>query len=70
MKVMMNSQEVYFAELEYNRFKMLINTQTYLSKEEYEFCFSYDKDIRMEVSYLGLPDGKDYINFLPLEYSL
>jgi len=67
---MMSPEEIYFEELEYSRFEMLINTKTYLSKEEYEFCFSYDKDIRMGVSYLGFPDGVDYINHFPLEYSL
>ncbi len=56
---MMSPEEVYFAEQEFNRFEEIMNTKTYLTKEEYDFCFAYDKDIREDTSYLG--DG-EYLN--------
>jgi len=37
---MMSPEEVYFAEQEFNRFEIIMNTKTYLTKEEYDFCFS------------------------------
>jgi len=55
----MSPEEVYFAEQEFNRFEEIMNTKTYLTKEEYDFCFAYDKDIREDTSYLG--DG-EYLN--------
>ena len=36
-----------------------MNTKEILTKEEYDFCFTYDKDIREDTSYLG--DG-EYLN--------
>ena len=36
-----------------------MNTKEILTKEEYDFCFAYDKDIREDTSYLG--DG-EYLN--------
>ena len=56
---MMSPEEVYFAEQEFNRFEEIMNTKVVISKEEYDFCFSYDKDIREDTSYLG--DG-EYLN--------
>ena len=56
---MMSPESLYIAELEYNRYEEIMNTKEYLTKEEYEFVFAYDKDIREDTSYLG--DGK-YLN--------
>jgi hypothetical protein len=59
----MNPESIYFAELEYNRFEEIMNTKTYLTKEEYDFCFSYDKDIREDMSYIGdYSKLGDYLN--------
>lgn len=58
---MMSPEKVYFAEQEFNRFEEIMNTKTYLTKEEYDFCFSYDKDIREDMSYIGDSNG-DYLN--------
>jgi len=55
----MSPQEVYFAEQEFNRFEEIMNTKEILTKEEYDFCFAYDKDIREDTSYIG--DG-EYLN--------
>ena len=56
---MMSPESLYIAELEYHRFEEIMNTKEYLTKEEYDFCFAYDKDIREDTSYLG--DSK-YLN--------
>ena len=58
---MMSPEKVYFAEQEFNRFEEIMNTKEYLTKEEYDFCFSYDKDIREDMSYIGDSNG-DYLN--------
>ena len=60
---MMSPEEVYFAEQEFNRFEEIMNTKTYLTKEEYDFCFAYDKDIREDTSYIGdFSKLGDYLN--------
>jgi len=59
IKVMMSPESLYIAEQEYFRFEEIMNTKEYLTKEEYDFCFAYDKDIREDTSYLG--DG-EYLN--------
>ena len=60
---MMSPEEVYFAEQEFNRFEMIMNTKTYLTQEEYDFCFAYDKDIREDTSYIGdYSKLGDYLN--------
>ena len=60
---MMSSEEIYFAEQEFNRFEMIMNTKTYLTKEEYDFCFAYDKSIREDTSYIGdYSKLGDYLN--------
>ncbi len=60
---MMSSEEIYFAEQEFNRFEEIMNTKTYLTKEEYDFCFAYDKDIREDTSYIGdYSKLGDYLN--------
>ena len=56
---MMSPESLYIAELEYHRFEEIMNTKEYLTKEEYDFCFAYDKDIREDTSYIG--DG-EYLN--------
>ena len=58
---MMSPESVYFAEQEFNRFEKIMNTKEYLTKEEYDFCFAYDKDIREDTSYVGDSYG-DYLN--------
>ena len=35
---MMSPESVYFAEQEFSRFEEIMNTKTYLTKEEYDFC--------------------------------
>ena len=57
----MSEQEIYGAEQEFNRFETIMNTQEYLTKEEYDFCFAWDKDIREDTSYIGDSNGA-YLN--------
>lgn len=57
----MTEQDQYDALQEYNYFEMIMNTKLYLTKEEYDFCFAYDKDIREDTSYIGDSNG-DYLN--------
>lgn len=60
---MMSPEEIYFAEQEFNRFEEIMNTKTYLTQEEYDFCFSYDKDIREDTTYIGnYSKLGDYLN--------
>jgi hypothetical protein len=49
----MTEQEIYGAEQEFKRFEIIMNTQEYLTQEEYDFCFAWDKDIRTDTSYIG-----------------
>ena len=56
---MMSPEKIYFAEQEFNRFEEIMNTKEILTKEEYDFCFAYDKDIREDTSYLG---DDEYLN--------
>ena len=60
----MSEQEVYFQEQEFKRFETIMNTQEYLTKEEYDFCFAWDEDqVRTDITYLGVIDGaKAYLN--------
>ena len=58
---MMSPESLYIAEQEYFRFEEIMNTKEYLTQEEYDFCFSYDKDIREDMSYIGDSNG-DYLN--------
>ena len=57
----MTEEENYKAVEEFNRFAKIMNTQLYLTHEEYDFCFGYDKDIREDTSYVGDSFG-DYLN--------
>ena len=60
---MMSPREEYFANEEFNKFEMIMNTKEYLTKEEYDFCFAYDKDIREDTSYIGdYSKLGDYLN--------
>ncbi len=60
---MMSPEEVYFAEQEFNQFEEIMNTKTYLTQEEYDFCFAYDKSIREDTSYIGdYSKLGDYLN--------
>ena len=58
---MMSPREEYFANEEFNKVEMIMNTKPYLTKEEYDFCFAYDKDIREDITYVGDSYG-DYLN--------
>lgn len=49
----MSPRQEYFAQQEFSRFEEIMNTKTYLTKEEYDFCFAYDKSIREDTSYIG-----------------
>ena len=49
----MSPRQEYFAQQEFNRFEEIMNTKTYLTKEEYDFCFAYDESIREDTSYIG-----------------
>ena len=60
----MSPESLYIAELEYYRFEEIMNTKEYLTKEEYDFCFAYDKDIREDMSYIG--DYSKFGNYLNL----
>ena len=60
---MMSPESLFIAEQELNRFNEIMNTKTYLTKEEYDFCFAYDKDIREDTSYIGdYSKLGDYLN--------
>ena len=59
---MMSPESLYIAEQEYFRFEEIMNTKEYLTKEEYDFCFAYDKDIREDTTFVGFSDNKDYLN--------
>ena len=60
---MINPEEVYFAEQEFNYFEEIMNAKTYLTQEEYDFCFAYDKDIREDMFYIGdYSKLGDYLN--------
>ena len=58
---MLSSESLYIAEQDYFRFEEIMNTKLYLTKEEYNFCFTYDKDIREDTSFIGDSNG-DYLN--------
>jgi hypothetical protein len=60
----MSEQEIYFQEQEFNRFETIMNTQEYLTQQEYDFCFGWDKDIRTDTSYIG--DYSSYGAYLNL----
>jgi len=60
---MMSPESLYIAELEYNKYEEIMNTKTYLTKEEYDFCFAYDKSVREDTSYIGdYSKLGDYLN--------
>ena len=60
----MSSQEIYSETQKLERFEMLMNTKEYLTKEEYDFCFAWDKDVRLQTSYIG--DYSSYGDYLNL----
>ena len=49
----MTEQEIYGAEQEFKRFEKIMNTQEYLTQDEYDFCLAWDEDIRVDTSYIG-----------------
>jgi hypothetical protein len=42
----------------------IMNTKEYLTKEEYDFCFTYTDDVRLDTSYIG--DYSKYGDYLNL----
>jgi len=60
----MSEEEIYFQEQEFKRFETIMNTQEYLTQEEYDFCFYWDKDIKTDTSYIG--DYSSYGAYLNL----
>jgi len=46
----------------HDRFELIMNTQEYLTQEEYDFCFGWDKDIRNDTTFVGLSEGNTYLN--------
>ena len=59
---MMSPESLYIAKQDYSKFEEIMNTKEYLTKEEYDFCFSYDKDIRENTTFVGLSEGNTYLN--------
>jgi len=59
----MIESEHYEALQEYNDFQRLIYTKEYLTKEQYDFCVGYDKDVKNHLSYGGYSEEMSYINF-------
>ena len=49
----MNTDTNYQSLVDYKRFESIMNTKEYLSQEEYDFCFGWDKSIRIDTSYIG-----------------
>jgi len=58
----MTELENYEVSQEFNKFEMLINTKEYLTKEEHDFCVAWDSDEKQNITYIGSPDGRDYLN--------
>jgi hypothetical protein len=59
----MSPQEIYSENEKLERFEMLMNTKEYLTQEEYDFCFEWDKDVRVQTSYIGdYSSHGDYLN--------
>lgn len=59
----MNQEEIYFLEQEFKRFEEIMNTKLYLTEEEYDFCFGYDKSVREATTYIGdYSNLGDYLN--------
>lgn len=45
------------------RYNQIMNTQTYLTQEEYDFVVSYDPDVKNNFMYIGKWDKSyDYLN--------
>jgi len=59
---MMSQESLYIAEQDYFKFEEIMNTKEYVTTEEYDFCFSYDKDIRENTTFVGLSEGNTYLN--------
>jgi hypothetical protein len=54
----------YEEQCKHDRFESIMNNQEYLTQEEYDFCFGWDKDIRNDTSYIGAysSDNNVYLN--------
>jgi hypothetical protein len=60
----MTTEDQYLEQQKLERFNKIMNTQEYLTQEEYDFCFGWDKDIRTQTSYIG--DYSSYGAYLNL----
>lgn len=49
----MTPSDLYNENEKYQRCEMLMNTKLYLSKEEYDFCYDFDKEVKNQVQYIG-----------------
>ena len=58
----MTELERYEALQEYNRFEKLVNTEEYVTEDEFNFIVAYDKTEESNFSYVNSQYG-DYLNF-------
>tara|TARA_R110000851_G_scaffold329247_2_gene500952 strand:- start:1206 stop:1433 length:228 start_codon:yes stop_codon:yes gene_type:complete len=58
------TEALYTENEKLERFEMLMNTKEYLTKEEYDFCVLWDKDVKIQTSYIG--DYSSYGDYLNL----
>jgi len=49
----MTELENYEALQEYNNFRRLVYTKEYLTKDEYDFCITYDESVEDNFLYIG-----------------
>tara|TARA_R110002124_G_scaffold61188_6_gene167800 strand:- start:558 stop:881 length:324 start_codon:yes stop_codon:yes gene_type:complete len=56
------TSSLYDEQQEFRRFEGIMNTQEYLTQEEYDFCFAYDKSVREDTTFIGLSEGNTYLN--------
>ena len=60
----MTELERYEYNEEYDKFKRLVNTKEYVTKDEYEFIIKYDETEKTNFSYIG--DYSKYDDYLNL----
>lgn len=60
----MSEQSNYEDQQEYNKFQTLVNTQEYVTKDDYEFIIKYDKTEKDNFFYIG--DYSQYGDYLNL----
>ncbi len=54
------TEELYLTEQEYKQYQEIMNTKTYLTQEEYDFCFNWDHE-ETRTSTSKLSEGR-YLN--------